>query len=67
MAEARCPNGYHKSPSGDCEKVVLHVGKLPRCPNGYHRSPDGDCERVRDGSSSPTVPQPIEIATFRMP
>jgi hypothetical protein len=56
MAEARCPNGYHKSPSGDCEKVVPHVGKLPRCPNGYHRSPDGDCERVSDGSSSsPTV------------
>jgi hypothetical protein len=21
MAEARCPNGYHKSPSGDCERV----------------------------------------------
>jgi hypothetical protein len=56
MAEARCPSGYHKSPSGDCEKVVPHVGKLPRCPNGYHRSPDGDCERVSDGSSSsPTV------------
>jgi hypothetical protein len=42
---ARCPNGTHKSPSGDCEQVVSH-GKLPRCPNGYHRSPDGDCEQV---------------------
>jgi hypothetical protein len=48
-AEARCPNGYHKSPSGDCEPV-LHHGGLPRCPNGYHRSPDGDCESV-SGSS----------------
>jgi hypothetical protein len=45
QAFARCPNGYHKSPSGDCEKVVPHEG-LPRCPNGYHRSPDGDCEAV---------------------
>jgi hypothetical protein len=48
-AEARCPNGYHKSPSGDCEPV-LHHGGLPRCPNGYHRSPDGDCERVSRSS-----------------
>jgi hypothetical protein len=47
---ARCPNGYHKSPSGDCEKVTDTKG-MPRCPNGYHRSPDGDCERV---SSSAT-------------
>lgn len=44
-AFARCPNGYHKSPSGDCEKVTNTKG-LPRCPNGYHRSPDGDCEKV---------------------
>jgi hypothetical protein len=42
---ARCPNGYHKSPSGDCEKVTDTKG-MPRCPDGYHRSPDGDCERV---------------------
>ncbi|MGA7369399.1 MAG: hypothetical protein WBX01_09730 [Nitrososphaeraceae archaeon] len=52
--EARCPNGYHKSPSGDCEKVT-HSGGLPRCPDGFHRSPDGDCERVssgNDGSSN---------------
>ena len=42
---ARCPNGFHKSPSGDCEKVTNNKGK-PRCPNGYHRSPDGDCEKV---------------------
>ena len=42
---ARCPNGYHKSPSGDCEKVTNTKG-LTRCPNGYHRSPSGDCEKV---------------------
>lgn len=48
--DARCPNGTHKSPSGDCEKVT-HSGGLPRCPNGSHRSPDGDCERVSSGSS----------------
>ena len=44
--------GYHKSPSGDCEQVVSHEGKLPRCPDGFHRSPDGDCERVADNNSN---------------
>jgi hypothetical protein len=58
QAIARCPNGTHKSPSGDCEAVVPHAG-LPRCPNGSHRSPSGDCEEVRpspedDTSSGPT-------------
>ena len=48
--DGRCPDGYHKSPSGDCEKVA-HSGGLPRCPDGYHRSPDGDCERVVVGDS----------------
>ena len=43
--EARCPNGYHKSPSGDCEKVTDNKGKSG-CPNGYHRSPGGICEQV---------------------
>ena len=52
QADARCPNGYHKSPSGDCERAVPHEGKLPRCPNGFHRSPDGDCERVADNDGS---------------
>ena len=47
--DARCPNGYHMSPSGDCEKVT-NGGGLPRCPDGFHRSPDGDCERVSSGS-----------------
>jgi hypothetical protein len=46
-ASARCPNGYHKHESAECEKVIDNKGK-PRCPNGHHRSPDGDCERARD-------------------
>jgi endonuclease YncB( thermonuclease family) len=50
-ASARCPNGYHKDESGECEKVVNNKGK-PRCPNGYHRSPDGDCEKVNNKKSS---------------
>jgi hypothetical protein len=44
-SSSRCPNGYHRSPSGDCERVTDTRG-MPRCPNGYHRSPDGDCESV---------------------
>lgn len=51
--DARCPNGYHKSPSGDCEKVTDTKG-MPRCPNGYHRSPDGDCERVSSSATADT-------------
>ena len=43
----RCPNGTHRSPSGDCEVPIDNTGK-PRCPDGSHRSPDGDCERVSD-------------------
>jgi hypothetical protein len=54
QAFARCPNGTHKSPSGDCEAVVPHTG-LPRCPNGFHRSPRGDCERVRPSSSEDDI------------
>ena len=50
-ASARCPNGYHKDESGECEKVVNNKGK-PRYPNGYHRSPDGDCERVNGDNNS---------------
>ena len=43
--DARCKNGHHKSPSGDCEKVTDTKG-MPRCPDGFHRSPDGDCESI---------------------
>ena len=56
QAFARCPNGTHKSPSGDCESVVKSATKLPRCPNGTHRSPSGDCESV--ASSTPRSPSP---------
>jgi hypothetical protein len=49
---ARCSNGYHKSPTGDCEKVIESSTNLPRCPNGFHRSPDGDCERVTGSTTS---------------
>jgi micrococcal nuclease len=49
---ARCPNGYHKSPSGDCEKVIDLPDNLPICPDGSHRSPDGDCEKVTVSSPS---------------
>ena len=61
QAFARCPNGNHKSPNGDCETVIPHAGLL-RCPNGFHMSPSGICEQVessagRDGSGSlNTVP-----------
>jgi hypothetical protein len=51
IASARCPNGTHRSPSGDCEQVVPHSG-LPRCQNGFHRSPNGTCEQVGSQSSS---------------
>ena len=51
QAFARCPNGTHKSPSGDCETVVPYKG-LSRCPNGFHRSPSGDCEPVTSSSES---------------
>jgi hypothetical protein len=54
QAFARCPNGTHKSPSGDCEPVVPHTG-LPRCPNGFHRSPSGDCEQVRSSPSESDI------------
>jgi endonuclease YncB( thermonuclease family) len=51
-ADARCPNGYHTSPSGSCEKVTHDGGGLPRCPDGYHRNPDGDCERASSEDDS---------------
>jgi hypothetical protein len=50
QAFARCPNGTHKSPNGDCETVISHAG-LPRCPNGFHRSPSGICEQVESSAS----------------
>src|SRR6266516_2105086 len=51
QAFARCPNGTHKSPSGDCEAIVSNKG-LPRCPNCFHRSPSGDCEQFASQSDN---------------
>ena len=59
LVEARCPDGYHMSPSGECEKVT-HTGGLPRCPDGYHRSPSGDCEQVSSGGTDNTNLRPEE-------
>ena len=60
VAEARCPDGYHMSPSGDCEQVTHSGGGLPRCPDGYHRSPSGDCEQVSSGEADNTNSRPVE-------
>ena len=51
LANAKCPNGTHKSTSGSCEAVVSHAG-LPRCPNGFHRSPGGICEQVASAGNN---------------
>ncbi|MDN5847572.1 MAG: hypothetical protein L0H53_15010 [Candidatus Nitrosocosmicus sp.] len=48
---SRCPDGSHRSPSGDCETVTDTSG-MPRCDDGFHRSPDGDCEEVRDNADN---------------
>ena len=61
--EARCINGYHMSPDGDCE-IVTNTGGLPRCPDGYHRSPSGDCEQVSSGETDvANSPGPKTIIT----
>ncbi|WP_144730344.1 hypothetical protein [Candidatus Nitrosocosmicus arcticus] len=48
---SRCPDGFHRSPSGDCERVTDTSG-MERCPDGFHRSPSGDCERVTDNNDN---------------
>jgi hypothetical protein len=53
----RCPDGSHRSPSGDCEKVTDTKG-MERCPDGFHRSTDGDCEEVTDTSEVVGIVQP---------
>ena len=46
---ARCPNGYHKSPSGDCEKVSGSNGYPKKCSSGYHKDENtGKCMKVSD-------------------
>ena len=56
---ARCPNGYHISPSGVCEQVSQPSTELPRCPYGYNRSPSLVCEPVTpSNNNSPYQQQP---------
>ena len=43
----RRPDGYHRCPHEDCERVT-DTSSMERCPNGFHRNPDGDCERRSD-------------------
>lgn len=46
---ARCPNGYHRSPSGHCEKVGGSNGSSKKCPSGYHKDENtGKCMKVSD-------------------
>jgi hypothetical protein len=55
---ARCPNGYHISPSGVCEQVIQPSTELPRCPNGYHRIPSLVCEPVTPSSNNSPYQNP---------
>ena len=62
---ARCPNGYHISPTGSCEQVIQPSTEIPRCPNGYHRSPSLICEQITPSSNNgpyqnPTSPGPYQ-------
>jgi hypothetical protein len=59
---ARCPNGSHKSPSGDCEVVVKSSSKQPRCPNGFHRSPGGFCESVTGSTQGDSITSSSKIS-----
>ena len=54
---ARCPNGSHMAPDGNCEPVT-YTGGLPRCPDGYHRSPSGICEPFNNYNPSSPYQQP---------
>jgi hypothetical protein len=67
---ARCPNGYHISPSGVCEQVIQPNPELRRCPNGYHRSPSLDCEPVTTSSNNSPYQQQLQYppqAQFSQP
>jgi hypothetical protein len=55
---ARCPNGYHISPSGTCEQFIQPSTELPRCLNGYHRSPSLVCEPVTPSSNNSPYQNP---------
>jgi hypothetical protein len=47
-----CPNGYIRSPNGNCE-THLDLSGLPRCPNGYQRNSDGFCFPIISTQSCP--------------
>ncbi|PWU81273.1 MAG: hypothetical protein DLM72_07770 [Candidatus Nitrosopolaris wilkensis] len=67
QSSARCPNGYHMSPSGVCEQVIQPPSELPRCPNGYHRSPSLVCEQVTPSSpyQNPTSPYQNQTSPYQ--
>ena len=64
---ARCPNGYHLSPSGVCEQVIQPSTELPRCPNGYHRSPSLVCEPVTPSSNNSPYQNPTSTYQQQQP
>jgi hypothetical protein len=56
---ARCPNGTHMAPDGNCEPVTFNGG-LPRCLDGYHRSPSGYCEPFNGYTGNPYTQSQIQ-------
>ena len=48
-AFARCPNGYHKSPDGDCEKVTVSSSSSSAAGNSNSDN-DIDLENIEDSS-----------------
>ena len=65
---ARCPDGTHMAPDGNCEPVTSDGG-LPRCPDGYHRSPSGICEPFNNPGSTyqqPQIPQQLPPQQYRL-
>ena len=57
---ARCPNGYHKSPLRDCEKVSGSNGSPKKCSSGYHK--DENTDKCKKFSGENTLTQIKSIA-----
>jgi len=57
QAFARCPNGTHIAPNGNCEPVTSNGG-LPRCPDEFHISPSGICEPFNNYNPGSPYQQP---------
>lgn len=51
-AFARCPNGYHKSPSGDCEKVTVSSSSSSAAAGNSNSDNDIDLENSDDISTN---------------